>query len=76
MKPECLKPTIDLTALSLGDWINLAKALDHKLVWAWYRFAEYSAVELRSLTMEDWEEIGAELEVSPGWAYHQYKEYR
>ena len=71
-----LTSTIEPAALTLADWLAIARAADvnNAPKWGYYRWSENTSADLSALSLQDWEPIAEATEHSERWAYHRFKE--
>lgn len=66
--------TIQVSELTLPDWVSIAQATGKSISSAYYNWAATTSIDLASLTIQDWERIGQLCGFNPGWSYHRYRE--
>lgn len=71
-----LTATIEVSALTLGDWLAISKAVGNSDKYALYKWLENTTEEtLTALTVNEWFDIAKRFEYSGAWAAKKYGEY-
>jgi hypothetical protein len=76
MLETMLRSTVDISKLSLRDWLNIAQTIGNAPHWGYFKWREsVSEDSLKQLNLEGWEAIAVELNFDKYWAHYQYQKH-